>query len=305
MLCVIEWKWNGPLDVPHVPDRHSRDERERQSRTALPEAKAGPDQARKGQVLERLRAGERDRRQHAGRREHQDELGGTHAREPASRSRPGQGERHDDEGAAGVAQPPRAPHGPERVRTDHTAHPRRQRPHGCAHHRRQRQRRQETHEAVDPAQQVPGPGRAPQEVGGEDDLQDIPDRLRERGPDRELDVVVGEEVAEEHARPEREPTQVEVGDTDPHGQPDDRGHGAGEPELVAELRRAVVERRQEADLEHEAKSPLPPLHALPGRMRNLAAGCDLGSRDRHVRKHAKSVRDLQRRSRSPPVPGRE
>ena len=60
-------------------------------------------------------------------------------------------------------------------------------------------------------------------------------------------VVVREQVADQHPGPEPQPTERQEGDRHPGRKPHDGGDGAGELQLVAELRRPVVGGRQRDD----------------------------------------------------------
>jgi hypothetical protein len=191
-------------------------------------------------------------------------------------------ERHDDERATCVAEPPRAPDRREGSKADDAAQQGRECPDRRAHHRRRRNRQQQAGQAVEPGEWIPGSRGSPQEIRGEDDLEHVADRLAERRPERELHVVVGEKVAQQDSGPEDEASEIEVGDADTDGQPDDRRHRPREPEREAELRRAVVERRQESDLARIAERKPALLETLQSARRSLAGGCDLGHRDRHL-----------------------
>ena len=102
--------------VRHVPDGEDRGDGDAERCAALPEAKRGPDQQREDQVHDRGRVSRGEGGQpDDGRQEHGSLEPAPAA--PALRQRlvPGQRERHDEQRAGGIAEPPRAPDGRDAV----------------------------------------------------------------------------------------------------------------------------------------------------------------------------------------------
>ena len=114
-LRVIEVKWNGPCVVGRVPDDEDRRHGERERGAALPEAQRGPDQRREDEVGERAGASRRELGQPRRTRPRAAPASSQRAAPPALRQRPvpGQRERHDEQRAGRVAEPPGAPDGRE------------------------------------------------------------------------------------------------------------------------------------------------------------------------------------------------
>ena len=63
----------------------------------------------------------------------------------------------------------------------------------------------------------PARGQPPQQRGDDDDLEHVAARLHERGAERQRAVVVGEQVADEHAGPQPEPAEIEAATPTPTG----------------------------------------------------------------------------------------
>src|SRR6185437_8426177 len=78
----------------------------------------------------------------------------------------------------------------------------------------------------------------------DDDLREVPGALGKPGADRQRAVVVHHQVARERAGPQVQAAEVQERDGDPDGQPQDRGHRAGELEVEAHLRGPVVHASQ-------------------------------------------------------------
>ena len=108
-------------------------------------------------------------------------------------------------------------------------------------------------QAVEGVERRARPDEAMQQPGGDDALEDVADRLRERGADRERAVVVDEQVADQDARPEPEPTQVEKRDSGAGRKPDDRGHRPREADPVADVRCAPVQADEQRHAGREAR----------------------------------------------------
>jgi hypothetical protein len=67
------------------------------------------------------------------------------------------------------------------------------------------------------------------------DLEQVAERLADRRAERKRRVVVDQQVADQHTRPQPDTTEVQEGDGDPDRQPEDGGDRAGELERVADL----------------------------------------------------------------------
>ena len=93
-----------------------------------------------------------------------------------------------------------------------------------------------------------------QEQHGHDDLEQVAGRLPERRGHGQRAVVVGEDVADQQARPQADAAEVEKRDPDSDRQPDDCRDGPGELECIADLRRAVVRGRQHHDSQRERRT---------------------------------------------------
>jgi hypothetical protein len=83
-------------------------------------------------------------------------------------------------------------------------------------------------------------GEAAQEHRRDQDLEQVAEALADRRSEWERGVVVDQQVADHNRRPQLRSQQVQAGDPDAHGEPDDRRDRTGEPERVPEMGRCVV-----------------------------------------------------------------
>jgi hypothetical protein len=120
--------------------------------------------------------------------------------------------------------------------------------------------RSDARHAVHRRERRPPLDEPPDEDGRNDDLEHVPDRLADRGPERERAVVVRQEVADEDARHVPKPEEVDERHADADRQPDDRGHRSGELEVEAELSSAVVQRHEHREPDEVADDGSPREH---------------------------------------------
>src|SRR6266498_3278604 len=240
-----------PRVVGGLPEREADRHGDREGAAARAEAERGPDQRGEDDVALRAVAAQGELAEQDHRDDHDGSL--EEAPEPGvalDRTPPGERERNDDERSRGVAQPPGAPDARKLAGGDHVTETKRQRPHRRADRGAHEDRGDHAANAGDAVEWALAAYETPQEHGRNDHLEDVSDRLADRRADRELLVLVREQVAQQHARPQGEAAEVEKGDPHANRQPDDRRNCAGELEGVADLRGGVVATGQGAD-EHD------------------------------------------------------
>ena len=116
-------------------------------------------------------------------------------------------------------------------------------------------------EAPDAGQRRAARDQPPHQQRRDQHLEEIAERLAHRGAEGQRRVVVDQEVADQHARPQTDPAEVQEGDGDPDRQPDDGGDRTGELEGEADLGGDVVRDRQRQDLSQVATAKAGPAGA--------------------------------------------
>ena len=240
--------------VGHVPDGERGRDHESQGGAALAKPHCAPDQRGEDQVDEWMRGTESGLGRAGEDAHHDGALDPAPAVEPQARElAPGDCERHDDQGSRDVAEEPRSPDMRCGVEGDHVSDPGGRHPDRGADGHSRGQCAEPSRQAVEGVERRARPDKAMQQPGGDDALEDVADRLRERGADRERAVVVDEQVADQDAGPEPEPTQVEKRDPGAGRKPDDRGHRPREADPVADVRCAPVQADEQRHAGREAR----------------------------------------------------
>ena len=182
-------------------DRHRDGDCERGAAAAEPERR--PDQGREHQVGHGLLAahGELAERDHGREREQRLDRRRT-AQVPPGPPRPGEGERQDDECAAEVAEQPCPPDPRQLAGLDHASEAQRGGADDGADQRRGADADEESPDAVDRVEGRASLDEPPQQVRPGDDLEHVARGLPERGAGRQRAGEIGEQVADQDARPE-------------------------------------------------------------------------------------------------------
>ena len=254
-LSVIDENTNGADVVRRVPDREAGDDGDRERRAVLAEAQRRPDQraGRRGRAAARG-CGWRARAE----RDQRDQQRAALERRPATMRRGG-GRDHAIASGTRTSAPVKSPsHHVRQTMASSSASmtP----PASCASEPTVAldgdaggERGEHAHQAADAAQRRPlaAPGGAA--AAPRQDLEQVPAGLEQRGADRGRAVVVGQQVADQDARPQPRGRPGTERDADAGGQPHDRRHRAGDLEREDQLRGAVVGRGQREHGERIAK----------------------------------------------------
>ena len=207
-----------------------------------PKRSAAHDQDREDEVHHRTRApgGEVGQAEGRGQEHHGLEPAAARPR-PRQRPVPGERERHDEQRARGVSEPPRPPDRGHLVKRDHPTREQRGRADRRADRGSRGDRDGDCTDAANARERRAVPNESAQKQGRDQNLEHVPAGLAERRAERQDRVLVGKQVADQEAGPVGDPAQVEEGDAHADGQPDNGGDRARELQQVPGLGAGVVE----------------------------------------------------------------
>ena len=231
--------------VHGVPDRESDHDRDAQARPALAEAECGPDQRAEGEIGPRALVARRElaHGEDGSDQERSLELAPLDGELPWRPPR--ERERHDDQGAREVAEPP-CPHDMGQfIGGQHPACEQRERPDGGADRRAGGQRDEHPEDAPCTVERRPSAHEAVKQPRSDEHLEHVAAGLADRGAERHRGVLVREQVAQDESGPETGTAEIHECDPDSRGQPHDAADRPGELECIAELGGPVVGRRQD------------------------------------------------------------